>query len=159
MFIIKFLYKINKFLKNIDLLFYSSQLSYLGKNVVIKSEVMFINPSFISIGEYSMIGERCYLRGGGNITIGRYCQMASNVIIVTTNHLLDSDLYYGNVENRDVIIGDNVWIGSGAKIMPGVSIGDNSVIGAGAVVTKNVDSNVLVAGVPAKVIKKLRIGN
>ena len=89
--------------------------------------------------------------------IGKYCQMANNVIIVTTNHLLDKDLYYGNIENKDVIIGDNVWIGSGAKIMPGVKIGDNSVIAAGAVVAKDVEVNTVVAGVPARIIKKLNL--
>lgn len=81
-----------------------------------------------------MIGERCYIRGGGKIVIGKYCQ------IVTTNHLLDKDLYYGNIENKDVIIGDNVWIGSGAKIMPGVTV-----IAAGAVVAKDVEVNTVVA--------------
>lgn len=89
--------------------------------------------------------------------IGKYCQIANNVIIVTTNHLLDKDLYYKNIENKDIIIGDNVWIGSGAKIMPGVKIGDNSVIGAGAVVTKDVEANVVAGGVPARVIKKLNL--
>lgn len=89
--------------------------------------------------------------------IGKYCQIANNVIIVTTNHLLDKDLYYKNIENKDIIIGDNIWIGSGAKIMPGVKIGDNSVIGAGAVVTKDVEANVVAGGVPARVIKKLNL--
>ena len=118
---------------------------------------MFINPSTINIGDYSMIGERCYIRGGGNIVIGKYCQIANNVIIVTTNHLYNKDLYYGNIENKDIIIGDNVWIGSGAKIMPGVKIGNNSVVSAGSVVTKDIESNVLVGGVPARVIKKLNL--
>jgi acetyltransferase-like isoleucine patch superfamily enzyme len=54
-----------------------------------------------------------------------------------------------------IIIGNNVWIGSNSTILPGVVIGDNSIIGAGSVVTKNVPSNVIVAGVPAKVIKKI----
>ncbi|MEV9530546.1 acyltransferase [Aliarcobacter butzleri] len=134
-----------------------SKLKFIGKNVIIKDEVMFINPSSISIDDYSMIGERCYIRGGGKIVIGKYCQMANNVIIVTTNHLLDKDLYYGNIENKDVIIGDNVWIGSGAKIMPGVTVGNNSVIAAGAVVAKDVEVNTVVAGVPARIIKKLNL--
>lgn len=92
---------------------------------------------------------------GGNITIGKYCQIANNVIIVTTNHVLKGDFYYGNVENKDVVIGDNVWIGSGAKIMPGVKIGSNSIVAAGAVVTKNVANNELVGGIPATTIRKL----
>lgn len=135
----------------------TNKLLFIGKNVIIKDEVMFINPNKISINDNSMIGERSYLRGGGNIVIGKSCQIANNVIIVTTNHLLNTDLYHGNIENKDVIIGDNVWIGSGAKIMPGVKIGNNSIVGAGAVVTKNVEANVLVGGIPAKIIKKLSL--
>lgn len=153
----KLLNKFYFFMKRANIKTQMSKLKFVGKNVIIKDEVMFINPSTISIDDYSMIGERCYIRGGGNIVIGKYCQMANNVIIVTTNHLLDKDLYYGNIENKDVVIGDNVWIGSGAKIMPGVKIDDNSVIGAGSVVTKDVDANVVVGGVPARVIKKLNL--
>lgn len=153
----KLLNKFYFFMKRANIKTQMSKLKFVGKNVIIKDEVMFINPSTISIDDYSMIGERCYIRGGGKIMIGKYCQMANNVIIVTTNHLLDKDLYYGNIENKDVIIGDNVWIGSGAKIMPGVIVGNNSVIGAGAVVTKDVEANVVVGGVPARVIKKLNL--
>lgn len=92
---------------------------------------------------------------GGEITIGKYCQIANNVIIVTTNHLLDKDLFYRNIKNKNVTIEDNVWMGSGAKIMLGITMGENAVVAAGAVVTKNVDKNTLVAGIPAKMIKKL----
>ena len=60
-----------------------------------------------------------------------------------------------NTTNSNVIIGDNVWVGSGAKIMPNVEIGNNSVIAAGAVVTKNVPENVVVAGVPARIIREI----
>ncbi len=135
----RLLNKMYLLLKRANIKTQMSKLKFVGKNVIIKDEVMFINPSFISIDDYSMIGERCYIRGGGKIVIGKYCQMANNVIIVTTNHLLDKDLYYGNIENKDVIIGDN------------------SVIGAGAVVTKDVEANVVVAGVPARIIKKLNL--
>lgn len=151
----RLLNKMYLLLKRANIKTQMSKLKFVGKNVIIKDEVMLISPSTISIDDYSMIGERCYIRGGGKIMIGKYCQMANNVIIVTTNHLLDKDLYYGNIENKDVIIGNNVWIGSGAKIMPGVKIGDNSVVGAGAVVTKDVEADIIVGGVPAKLIKKL----
>ena len=61
----------------------------------------------------------------------------------------------------DVIFGKSVWIGSNATILPGVTIGDNSVVAAGAVVTKDVPENTVVAGVPAKVVKKINnnLGN
>ena len=94
---------------------------------------------------------------GGEITIGDYCQIANNVIIVSTNHNIDGGLYYNNVISYNVTIGNNVWIASGAIILPGVNIGDNSVVAAGAVVTRDVPDNVVVAGVPAKIIKKIRI--
>lgn len=157
--LIKILSKIYKILKIANVKMQLKELSFIGKNVIVKDEVMFIHPSKISIDDFTMIGERSYLRGGGKFFIGKYCQIANNVIIVTTNHLLDSELYYKNIENKDVIIGNNVWIGSGAKLMPGVSVGDNSIIGAGSVVTKDVEANVLVGGVPAKFIKKLNKRN
>lgn len=155
--IYKLLNKIYSLMKRVDIKVQMDKLKYVGKSVIVKDGVLFVNPSKISLNDFTMIGERCYLRGGGKITIGKYCQMANNVIIVTTNHLLDKNLYYGNIENRDVTIGDNVWIGSGAKIMPGVKIGNNSVIGAGSVVTKDVEANIIVGGIPAKEIRKLNL--
>ena len=130
-------------------------LGYCGENVVIKEEVMIISPQNVFIDSYTSIGERCYFRATGGIRIGKYCQIANNTIIATTNHKINGKLYYNNVENKEVVIGDNVWIGSGAKIMPGVTIGNNSVIAAGAVVTKNVPKNVVVGGVPAKIIRNI----
>ena len=116
---------------------------------------MFIRPERISIDSHTHIGERTYFRGAGVITIGKWCQIAANVIIVTTNHNINGKLYYNNVNMQDVTIGDNVWLGAGAMIMPGVSIGNNSVVAAGAVVTKDVPPNTLVGGVPAKKLKDL----
>ena len=55
-------------------------------------------------------------------------------------------------EKRDVVIGNDVWIGAGATILPGVQIADGSVVGAGAVVNRNVEADEIVAGIPAKVI-------
>ena len=153
----KILDKINRLLKESSLKVQLNKLNYLGENVIIKDDVKLINPSYIDIGDYTMIGECSYLRGGGQLKIGKYCQIANNVIIVTTNHLANNDRFFGKIENKDVIIGDNVWIGSGAKIMPGVIVGSNSIIAAGAVVTKDVIEKVLVGGVPADIIKKLNL--
>lgn len=77
-----------------------------------------------------------------------------NVVIATLNHGLD--LATRNTTfPYPVVIGKNVWIGSNATILPGVTIGDNSVVAAGAVVTKDVSENTVVAGVRAKFIKKI----
>jgi len=155
--LVKILNKIYSVIQNANTTYQLKQLKFRGENVVVKNEVIFICPSKVSLGDYTMVGERAYFRGGGEITIGKYCQIANNVIIVTSNHLENGKLYYDNVECKDVIIGDNVWIRSGAKILPGVSIGDNCIVGAGAVVTKNVENNIVVGGVPARKIRKIKM--
>ncbi len=131
------------------------RLAACGDDVFLYPGVSFDVPETISIGSHSHIGERAHLRGSGKIVIGDWCQIANHVIITTGNHKMDGGLYYGNVAFADVIIGRNVWIGSNAIITPGVNIGDNSVIAAGAVVTRDVPMNVVVAGVPAKIIKRV----
>lgn len=133
-----------------------NNLLYCGKDVILKQEVMIIYPQNISIGDRSVIGERCYLRGPGKINIGMDCQIANNTIIVTSNHVIGNKLYSDEVINKDVIIGNNVWMGSGVIILPGVTIGDNSVIAAGAVVSKDVPKDVIVGGVPAKILKNIK---
>jgi hypothetical protein len=95
-----------------------------------------------------------------SITIGSDAAFGPNVVIMDSPaHPIwppDSRNHYPGTElDRPVTIGDRVWIGNGALIMPGVTIGDNSVVGARSVVTKDVSPNTLVAGVPAKVIRHL----
>ena len=84
-----------------------------------------------------------------------------NATISTLNHGIEVE-YRSTTYPKKVVIGNNVWIGSGAHILSGVTIGDNSIIAAGALVNKDVPSNVIVGGMPAKVIKeinKLKIAN
>jgi len=71
------------------------QLRYCGNNVGLRKEVMIIRPHLVSVGSFTHIGERCYIRGG-EVVIGEYCQIANNVIIVTTNHNIDGNLYCNN---------------------------------------------------------------
>lgn len=88
------------------------------------------------------------------IYIGGGTYIAPNVGIITTNH----DLYNINkhMDGKDVIIGNKCWIGMNAIILPGVKLGDNTIVGAGSVVTKSFpDGNIVIAGNPAKIIKKL----
>jgi acetyltransferase-like isoleucine patch superfamily enzyme len=94
--------------------------------------------------------------GGGGIDIGSDVMIGSHCAITSQTHDTRPDARRANI-HRKVMIARNVWIGSGSIILPGISIGENSVIAAGSVVTKDVPDNVLVAGVPAKVLKSLRV--
>ncbi|RYD33414.1 MAG: sugar O-acetyltransferase, partial [Verrucomicrobiaceae bacterium] len=90
------------------------------------------------------------------VTIGKNCMIGPRVSIYTAGHPLDAETRISGLEfGKPVVIGDNVWIGGNAVINPGVTIGDNVVIAAGAVVTKDVPDNVVVAGIPAKVIREV----
>lgn len=109
----------------------------------------------ITIGKNVFINSSCHFQDQGGITLGDGCQIGHNVTIATLNHDIDPK-YRGDTMPSPVIIGKNVWIGSGATLVPGVTIGDNAIIGAGSVVTKEVPANTVVAGVPAKVIKTIK---
>ncbi len=91
-----------------------------------------------------------------HIYIGNDVMIAPNVTIATAGHPIDPELRkQGYQFVAEVHIGNNVWIGAGAVIMPGVTIGDNTVIGAGSVVAKDIPANVVAFGVPCKVIREI----
>ncbi|WP_277679070.1 DapH/DapD/GlmU-related protein [Gracilibacillus dipsosauri] len=108
----------------------------------------------ITIGKNVFFNTGCSFQDRGGITIGDGTLIGMNVTIATLNHGL-------SLESRSttypspVTIGENVWIGSSATILPGVHIGNNAVVAAGAVVTKDVSEDSVVAGVPAKVVKRV----
>jgi acetyltransferase-like isoleucine patch superfamily enzyme len=109
----------------------------------------------ITIGKNVFFNTGCSFQDRGGISIGNGSMLGMNVTIATLNHGLS--LETRNITYASpVIIGENVWIGSNATILPGVTIGDNSVVAAGAVVTKDVPANTVVAGVPAKFIKSIQ---
>ena len=108
----------------------------------------------ISVGENVFINSGCCFQDQGGIEIGNNVLIGQQVVIATLNHEL-TPTKRGNLLPAPVKIGNNVWIGAHATILSGVTIGDNSVVAAGAVVTKDVPANVVVAGVPAKVIKQI----
>lgn len=90
------------------------------------------------------------------VTIGDHAFIGPNVSIYTACHPLDpAERNMGDQWAMPVTIGNNVWIGGGATILPGVNVGDNAVVGAGAVVSHDVPSGCVVAGNPARVIKRL----
>lgn len=92
----------------------------------------------------------------GEIRIGDNVLLAPNVQIYTAHHPISPDeRLTGRELGSPVTIGNNVWIGGGAIVLPGVSIGDNSVIGAGSVVTKDIPANVVAAGNPCRVLRAI----
>lgn len=108
----------------------------------------------ISVGENVFINACCHFQDHGGITIGDGCQIGHNVVFATLDHGLapeDRKTTYP----APITLGKNVWVGSNATILQDVSIGDNAIIGAGAVVTKNVEANTIVGGVPARFIKSI----
>lgn len=111
----------------------------------------------ITIGERSWIGQYNNLRaGGGDIRIGRDCLISQFCSIVASNHAhargIPIKSQGADPTRRGVVIGDDVWLGAGCAVMPGVSIGDGAIIGANAVVTCDVPTNEIWGGIPARKI-------
>ena len=110
----------------------------------------------ISFGDRVYLNINCTLLDGGNIYIGDDALIGPNVQILTINHPLPSKQRLNKTNlAKDVSIGNNVWIGAGAIILPGVNIADDVVVGAGSVVTKDLSNNCLYAGNPAVKIRVL----
>lgn len=92
----------------------------------------------------------------GHIYVGSRVLIGPNVVVTTANHPLNAELRRYELQyNKDVYIGENVWIGAGAVILPGVHIGKNSVIGAGSVVTRDVPEGMLAVGNPCRIIREI----
>lgn len=108
----------------------------------------------IIVGDNVFINACCHFQDHGGVTIGDGCQIGHNVVFATLNHGL-SPAERGHTYPAPIVLGRNVWVGSNATILQGVTIGDNAVIAAGAVVTENVAANTVVGGVPAKFIKSI----
>lgn len=129
-----------------------------GNNISIHKNVVIKHPDNISIGNNVSIHTLCYIDGEGGLVIGNDVSIAHNTSILTFNHSWTNHevpIKYNPKIFAKVNICDNVWIGAGVRIMPGVNIGEHCIIAAGAVVTKNCEPNGLYAGVPARRIKDI----
>lgn len=109
----------------------------------------------VSLGDHCFINRGCYL--AGQITIGHFVMLASNVAIIGGDHELNQDdrpmRFAGRAASLPVRIGDDVWIGHGAILLHGITVGDGAVIAAGSVVTRDVPAYAIVAGNPARELR------
>lgn len=113
-----------------------------GKNIVIEDDV------YINFG--------CVILDCAEVTIGAHTLIGPNIGIYPVNHAIDAlERINGGCYARPVHIGRNVWLGGDVKILSGVSIGDNTIVGAGSIVTKDIPSDVIAAGNPCRVIRKI----
>ena len=137
-------------LHSIRKLFYFLAGMKIGKGSAIHMWASFFEPKNISIGEGTIIGDHAFLDGRAALKIGNHVDIASEVMIYNSEHDLESVDFHAREEA--VEIGDYVFIGPRAIILPGVRVGRGAVIAAGAVVTKDVPDFTIVGGVPAQVI-------
>ena len=123
-------------------------------------------PFYCDYGYNIKIGKNFYANHGlvlldaGGITIGDNVFIGPSCEFYTSHHPIDKEIRNKGLEYASpIIVGNDVWFGGGVKVLPGITIGNNVVIGAGSVVTKDVPSNSLVVGNPAKVIKSIKNNN
>lgn len=141
----------------------------LGDDVILDGKSSFtFGASFseaptLKIGNRTTIGHGCSFAVGKGITIGDDCMLAQGVALLdSSGHSLDPVRRLAHLpplpdEVKPVVVGNNVWIGDNAKILPGTIIGDGTVVAAGSVVSGNIPANVLVAGYPARKLRDLTL--
>ena len=129
----------------------------LGRHSVVESFCCINNAvGDVMIGDYTRVGLHNTIIGP--VTIGSHVNLAQGITVTALNHNFsetDKRIDEQGVSTGQVVIGDDVWIGANAVVLPNVSIGRHCVIAAGAVVTKDVPDGCVVAGIPAKIIKRL----
>ncbi|MFN7131768.1 MAG: sugar O-acetyltransferase [Myxococcales bacterium] len=129
----------------------------IGPNAEIEPTFACDYGSNIRVGARFFANFGCVILDPAPVDIGDDVFLAPNVQLYTATHPLDAATRVSGVElARPLRIGSRVWLGGGAIVLPGVTIGDDAVIGAGAVVTRDVPEGVLVAGNPARVVRRLR---
>jgi maltose O-acetyltransferase len=119
-------------------------------------------PLYVDYGAHLTVGARCFANFGlvaldvAAITIGDDVQIGPNVQLLTPTHPVEPEPRRQKWEAAEpIVIGDNVWLGGGVIVLPGVTIGENTVVGAGAVVTRDLPANVVAVGNPARVVRSL----
>jgi maltose O-acetyltransferase len=134
-------------------------LGEVGEGVVVKPPFRCDYGLHVAIGAQTFVNYGCVMLDVVPIRIGAACQIASNVQLLAATHPLDpTPRREGWEYGRPITIGDNVWLGGGVIVCPGVTIGDDTVVGAGAVVTRDLPAGVVAVGNPARVLRDLGDG-
>lgn len=137
--------------------FYQAAGVKIGKGSAIHMWANFFDPRGIEIGKDTIIGDHAFLDGRDQLKIGDHVDIASQVLIYNSQHDLEAEDFRAVTDG--VEIGNYVFIGPRAIILPGVKIGNGAVVAAGAVVTKNVEPFMIVGGVPAREIGERKLKN
>lgn len=124
----------------------------MGAGSRINTPLTVVRAHNVKIGKNVIIMNGCLMMSAGGITIDDEAQIAANVQLISNNHDLKNRMI---ITCKPIHICRRAWIGAGATILPGITVGENSVVGAGSVVTHDVEPNTIVAGNPARIIKKI----
>ncbi|MFF7485091.1 sugar O-acetyltransferase [Streptomyces luteogriseus] len=131
-------------------------LGAVGEGVDLRPPVYVDYGSNITIGARTFVNYNLTALDVARITIGEDCQIGPNVQLLTPTHPVEPEPRRDKLEAaRPIVIGDNVWLGGGVIVCPGVTVGDNAVVGAGAVVTRDVPADVVAVGNPARPVRNL----
>jgi maltose O-acetyltransferase len=131
-------------------------LGEVGDGVVVRPPFRCDYGAHIAIGAGTFVNFDCVMLDVAPIRIGAACQLATAVQLLTATHPIDPEpRRLGWEYAKPITIGDNVWLGGGAIVCPGVTIGDNTVVGAGAIVTRDLPADVVAFGNPARVHRSI----
>lgn len=137
-------------------LFWKLFFRQLGHHVYFMRDCYITSPQGISVGNYVCINRRASLGGQGQLTIGSYVNIGPNCSLITAHHRFDrpdKPMAWQGITLGPITIEDDVWLGVNVTVLPNVQIGRGAIVGANAVVTKDVPSYAIVAGVPAKILR------
>jgi maltose O-acetyltransferase len=131
-------------------------LGAVGAGVVVRPPFRCEYGARVTIGAGTFVNYDCLMLDVAPVAIGASCQIATRVQLLTATHPIDPQPRRVGWESAEpIVVGDNVWLGGGAILCPGVSIGDDTVVGAGAVVTRSLPAGVVAVGTPARILREI----
>jgi len=139
--------------------FLKNSAKLIGNNVAIKQNVFFYNVENLVIGNNVSFNSMTYIEAAGGIEIGDFVSIAHSCTLISSDHTWEDHsvpIQYNKSIYGKIKIKDDVWLGCGVRVLKGCIINSRSIVAAGAVVVKDVFSNTIVGGVPAKEINKIQ---